>query len=97
MAGGIPCANNHEMEIKERGEAGRMVTKVHKPTLTVYQPKAGLANGTGVVICPGGGYYLLAWDKEGIKMPNGLIRSALPLLFCNTVFRIGKHRIAVVK
>ena len=34
------------------------------PTLTVTLPDSGKANGTAIVICPGGGYEHLA-DKEG--------------------------------
>jgi len=34
------------------------------PTLTVYLPEPGKANGAAMVICPGGGYAHLA-DHEG--------------------------------
>ena len=44
------------------------VDKVTDPTLTIYEPEAGKANGTAVVICPGGGYGHLAIDKEGYKL-----------------------------
>ena len=36
-----------------------------KPTLTIYLPKEEKANGSAVVICPGGGYGHLAMDHEG--------------------------------
>jgi acetyl esterase/lipase len=36
-----------------------------KPSLTMYMPSADKANGTAVVICPGGGYGFLAMDHEG--------------------------------
>jgi acetyl esterase/lipase len=36
-----------------------------KPTLTIYLPDAAKANGTAVVICPGGGYGFVAIDHEG--------------------------------
>jgi acetyl esterase/lipase len=36
-----------------------------KPELRVYLPKKELATGTGVVICPGGGYAVVATDHEG--------------------------------
>jgi acetyl esterase/lipase len=36
-----------------------------KPTLTVWLPKAEIATGTAVVICPGGGYGGLATGHEG--------------------------------
>ena len=35
------------------------------PTLTVFLPPAAQAVGTGIVICPGGGYGHLAMDHEG--------------------------------
>jgi acetyl esterase/lipase len=40
-------------------------TKVSHPTLTIYQPEASKANGTAVIICPGGGYSHLALGHEG--------------------------------
>src|SRR6266481_5274574 len=36
-----------------------------KPSLTAYLPPADKANGTAVVICPGGGYVSLAMGHEG--------------------------------
>ncbi len=36
-----------------------------KPTLTVWLPPAAKVNGTAVVICPGGGYEVLATGHEG--------------------------------
>ncbi|MDH3584655.1 MAG: alpha/beta hydrolase [Phycisphaerae bacterium] len=48
------------------------VTNVTKPTLTLFQPPSGKANGCGVVICPGGGYNILAWDLEGTEVAQWL-------------------------
>lgn len=36
-----------------------------RPTLTVFLPPSDRANGTGVIVCPGGGYGHLAVDHEG--------------------------------
>ena len=55
-------------KIEERGKGGvidRAITNVVQPTITVYLPAKPQANGTGIVICPGGGYQHLAIDKEG--------------------------------
>ena len=43
------------------------VSNVHQPTLTFYAAPAGKATGAAVIICPGGGYGVLSWDKEGIE------------------------------
>ncbi|MCG7857833.1 alpha/beta hydrolase [Flavihumibacter sp.] len=53
-------------ERSERAGDGILRTyKVSRPTLTVYLPAADKANGTAVIICPGGGYRILADDHEG--------------------------------
>ena len=55
-------------KIEERGKGGvidRAIANVVQPTITVYLPAKDKANGTGIVICPGGGYQHLAIDKEG--------------------------------
>lgn len=40
-------------------------TDADQPSLTIYLPDAEQANGTGVVVCPGGGYGHLAVGHEG--------------------------------
>jgi acetyl esterase/lipase len=41
------------------------ISEVTVPTLTIYPPAKGTSNGTAVVICPGGGYRILAASHEG--------------------------------
>ncbi len=41
---------------------------VDVPSLTVFQAPQETANGCAVVICPGGGYNILAWPKEGTEV-----------------------------
>ncbi len=36
-----------------------------RATLTVYAPQADKANGTAIILCPGGGYFYLTGAKEG--------------------------------
>ena len=45
---------------------------VSEPSLTVYHPPEGRRNGTCVVICPGGGYYILAMKHEGTQVAEWL-------------------------
>jgi len=42
-----------------------VVTNVTKPTLTVFKPTPWTANGTAVVVCPGGGFMALSINSEG--------------------------------
>ena len=41
---------------------------VDRATLTVYPAAEKNANGCAVIICPGGGYNILAWPKEGLEV-----------------------------
>lgn len=43
----------------------RVVFNVADPTLTVFRPDPAKANGTSVVICPGGAFFALSIDSEG--------------------------------
>ncbi|HEY8933910.1 MAG TPA: alpha/beta hydrolase [Cyclobacteriaceae bacterium] len=38
---------------------------ISRPTLSVFLPPPNIANGTAVVICPGGGYGVVAFQHEG--------------------------------
>ena len=42
------------------------ISKVSKPTITLFKPAQ--PNGKSVIICPGGGYSILAFDKEGTRV-----------------------------
>lgn len=44
------------------------IAKVSVPTLTVFLPSKEKATGTAVIICPGGGYGILAIDHEGFNV-----------------------------
>ncbi len=48
------------------------ISNVSKPTLTVYRPSPEKDTGTAVVICPGGGYSILASDHEGAQVAKWL-------------------------
>ncbi|MEZ5039561.1 MAG: ThuA domain-containing protein [Saprospiraceae bacterium] len=66
---GIPCASENKIKITEVNNGSqRRIRQVQNPEIAVYLPAKSLANGTGVVICPGGGYTALAWDWEGSWM-----------------------------
>ncbi len=41
---------------------------VSKPTITIYRPPADKDTGAAVLVCPGGGYHILAMDLEGTEV-----------------------------
>ena len=48
------------------------LTNVSDPTITVHRPPKETANGAAVVICPGGGYSILATNLEGDEVADWL-------------------------
>jgi acetyl esterase/lipase len=53
------------LENKPGEKEVKRITNVSHPTLTVFRPDPGKDTGAAVVIAPGGGYNILAWDLEG--------------------------------
>jgi acetyl esterase/lipase len=45
-----------------------IVSFTSQPTLTLFFPNKKIANGTAVVICPGGGYWVTSIVKEGFAV-----------------------------
>jgi acetyl esterase/lipase len=43
------------------------IKNIHNPSVTVFLPPAGKANGTAMVICPGGGHRELVYQAEGVE------------------------------
>jgi acetyl esterase/lipase len=59
-------------EVTMPGKTGRILRNITAPTLTVYAPAAGTGNGVGVIIAPGGGYFILSIDNEGTALAQRL-------------------------
>src|SRR5947208_469441 len=42
----------------------KWLTNVTKPTISVFRPAKEKNTGAAMIVCPGGGYWNLAWDLE---------------------------------
>jgi acetyl esterase/lipase len=63
--GAIPNYNDvGELEVCDTTDIVR-ISKVQTPDISVFLPSKKNRTGAAVVICPGGGYYILAYDWEG--------------------------------
>jgi len=49
-----------------------LISNVQNPDIAVYLPSKRFATGQAVVICPGGGYWVLAYDLEGTDIARYL-------------------------
>ncbi len=61
--------------IVDREVGGRAINNVAVPELTAYVPDH--PNGRAVIICPGGGYARLAYDKEGVWVAERLVADSV--------------------
>ena len=50
----------------------KRLTDISKPTITIYRPAKDKDTGAAVLIAPGGGYAILAWDLEGTEVAQWL-------------------------
>src|SRR5437764_175214 len=60
------------LENKQGEKPVQRITNVTKPTITVFKPAKDKDTGAAVVIAPGGGYSILAWDLEGEEVAQWL-------------------------
>lgn len=50
------------------GEPVLRMTDISEPTITIYRAPDEVASGAAMVVCPGGGYNILAYDLEGTEI-----------------------------
>ncbi|TMI86523.1 MAG: alpha/beta hydrolase [Bacteroidetes bacterium] len=55
----------------------KVVYNVSRPTLTVFTPDASVANGTAVIICPGGAFHALSINSEGFDVASWLVKKGI--------------------
>ena len=53
-------------------ETGEILFNISTPTLAVYLPDPSVATGSAMVVCPGGGFYILSYVNEGTKVAEEL-------------------------
>lgn len=75
---GIPPGSEeatwHEQAMQPPGSSipNEMVRNVVIPTLTMFKPAAGTANGTALIIAPGGAFHFLMMYHEGYDVARRL-------------------------
>lgn len=70
LYGDAPIPNSKPILDKEEGAGTGWIQKVSQPYIQVYLPAKSKATGASVVIFPGGGYWGLSFDYEGVQQAN---------------------------
>src|SRR5881227_296439 len=89
----IPNAKPTTLPDVPQNPSGLVRRSIH-PTLEVYLPEKEKANGTAVVICPGGGYSVIVYEGEGVTTAkefakNGVTAFVLKYRLPNDSFEVN--------
>jgi acetyl esterase/lipase/lysophospholipase L1-like esterase len=85
--GGTPGTENQNYSEKITADSN-IVYNVSHPTLTVYLPDPKIATGTAVIVCPGGGFYILAIRNEGTGVADYLTKKGVTVFLLK--YRLGQ-------
>ena len=81
-----------EKDVSEPGKglvAGKPVIRlgnVSTPTLAIYRPAKKIDTGASVIVCPGGGHTILAYDLEGTEVAEWL--TSIGVTACVLKYRV---------
>lgn len=70
--GEVPNAKKSKLKEESAISDVNRISKVIDPAIEIYLPSKAYNTGKAVLICPGGGYGILAWDKEGTDIAKWL-------------------------
>lgn len=69
--------NYKEIESNSDLFGDRIIRNVVNPTLTVFKPDRAIATGTAVIVCPGGGNFMLCFRSEGTEVAKWLAQKGI--------------------
>ena len=72
LPGGWKIEGPEKSEVTEHMGGTLAVKNVSAPLLEYFKPAADKASKRAIIICPGGGYNILAWDLEGTEVATWL-------------------------
>lgn len=73
-------AKESERDMPAKGDGFKRITNISRPTLTLFPaPKKG-APAPAMIVCPGGGYSYVVYDKEGTEIAAWLNANGISAL-----------------
>lgn len=69
-AGKIPGqgAKESERDVPAKGDGFKRITNISRPTLTLFPAPKQSSPAPAMIVCPGGGYSYVVYDKEGTEI-----------------------------
>jgi acetyl esterase/lipase len=93
--GNIPDSKKTGLKNIPENPSDGLIRRVITPTLQMFLPEKNKANGTAIVICPGGGYSVIVYDGEGVMtakefVKKGVTAFVLQYRLPNDSFQVNK-------
>ena len=66
------AAKEAERDMPSKGDNVQRITNISQPTITVFSAPKKVAPSPAAIICPGGGYNYVVFDKEGTELATWL-------------------------
>lgn len=82
--------DRQETELPSQGDNVTRITHVSNPSMTVFKAPATTTAAPAVIVCPGGGYSILAINKEGTEAAEWLNSIGITALVLK--YRVPKNR-----
>ena len=82
-------ASEPEME-RPSADSFRRLTNISRPTLTVFPAKKSSRPAPAMIVCPGGGYSYVVYDKEGTEIASWLNSAGITALVLK--YRVPNNR-----
>lgn len=71
------------------------ISEVTNPAMEVFLPEQSLKNGAAVIVCPGGGYHILAYDLEGTEIAAWLNKNGFAAFVLQ--YRVPDKRVGALQ
>ena len=78
----------YQEQVYKAGTSSAIIYNVSHPTLTVYPADPAVANGTAIIVCPGGGFFILAGVHEGTDVAQWLNKKGVTVFLLK--YRLGR-------
>src|SRR5689334_12565941 len=69
-----------EREMPARGDGFHRITNTSRPTLEIFTALKKVEPAPAVIVCPGGGYSYVVYDKEGTEIATWLSTQGITAL-----------------
>ena len=73
-------AKDSERDVPAKGDGFKRITNISRPTLTLFPAPKKDVSAPAMIVCPGGGYSYVVYDKEGTEIAAWLNANGISAL-----------------